>query len=83
MADIFKNVVDIGTKESMKEIDFQIDAKIKLKVYLSINKTTPGFYKIAEQELVNINKLIEDYMKGNKYSVESFQWSCSQEESNG
>tara|TARA_E500000081_G_C6139976_1_gene359738 strand:- start:3492 stop:3731 length:240 start_codon:yes stop_codon:yes gene_type:complete len=76
-------VVDIGAKNTLKEVSCSIHARIKLKIYLTKDKTTPGFYKLAEQELVNINRLIEDYMKGNMYEVSAFHWSVDQEESNG
>ena len=76
-------VVDIGAKETLKEISVSLNCRIKLKIYLTRDKTTPGFYKLAENELVNINKLIEDYMKGNMYEVQQFHWYVDQEEVNG
>ena len=61
-------VVDIGAKNTLKEVSCSIHARIKLKIYLTKD---------------NINRLIEDYMKGNMYEVSAFHWSVDQEESNG
>ena len=75
------NLIDIGSHKN-KEYDVDLNMKVSLKLFLTRDMSTPGFYQIAEQELLNINKLIEDYLSANNYSVNHFTWEAKRGKSN-